>query len=54
MEKYEIIFFAIAIMAYIICSITLKISIYAHLLFGAILAIILILAVLLKFKQKYV
>ena len=53
MEKYEIIFFAIAIMAYIICSITLKISIYAHLLFGAILAIILILAVLLKFKQKY-
>ena len=40
MEKYEIIFFAIAIMAYIICSITLKISIYAHLLLGAILAII--------------
>lgn len=53
MDKYEIIFFVIAIMAYIICSITLKIPIYVHLLLGAILTIILILTVLLKFQEKY-
>ena len=53
MEKYEIIFFVIAILAYIICSMTLKIPIYAHLMLGAILSIILILAVLLKLEEKY-
>ncbi len=53
MEKYEIIFFVIAILAYIICSMTLKIPIYAHLMLGTILSIILILAVLLKLQEKY-
>ena len=53
MEKYEIIFFVFAILAYIICSMTLKIPIYAHLMLGTILSIILILAVLLKLQEKY-
>lgn len=53
MEKYEILFLIIIVIAYIICSLTLKIPIYAHLMFGAILLVILIIGILLKFKQKY-
>ena len=53
MEKYEILFAILIIIAYIICSLTLKIPIHAHLMFGAILLVVLIIAILLKFKQKY-
>ena len=53
MEKYEILFAILIIIAYIICSLTLKIPIAAHLMFGAILLVVLIIAILLKFKQKY-
>ena len=49
MEKYEILFAILIIIAYIICSLTLKIPIHAHLMFGAILLVVLIIAILLKF-----
>lgn len=53
MDRYEWIFAIIIVIAYIICSITLKISIYTHLLFGLIILGALVIAVLLKFKQDY-
>lgn len=53
MDKYEILFSIIIVIAYIICSLTLNIPIHAHLMFGAILLVVLIIAILLKFKLKY-
>lgn len=53
MEKYEILFAILIIIAYIICSLTLNIPLYAHLMFGAILLVVLMIAILLKFKLKY-
>ena len=53
MEKSELIFAIVIIIAYIICSVALKIPIVAHLMFGALLLGVIIIAILLKFKQKY-
>ena len=53
MDKIELIFAIIIIIAYIICSAALKIPIVAHLMFGALLLGVIIIAILLKFKQKY-
>ena len=53
MDKYELIFSAIIIIAYIICSVTLKIPFYIHLMFGTIILGALIIALLLKFKKDY-
>ncbi len=53
MDKYEILFSIIIIVAYLICSLTLNIPIYIHIIFGIILLAILIIAVLLKVKGKY-
>ena len=53
MEKTELIFAIIIMIAYVICSVALKITIIAHLMFGALLLGVIIIAVLLKFKQKY-
>lgn len=53
MEKSEIIFAIIIIIAYIICSVALKIPIMAHLMFGVMILGVIIIAILLKSKQKY-
>lgn len=53
MDKYGILFSIILIIAYIICSLTLNIPIDVHIIFGIILLAIIIISVLLKFKQKY-
>ena len=53
MDKIELIFAIIIIIAYIICSAALKAPIVAHLMFGALLLGVIIIVILLKFKQKY-
>lgn len=53
MEKTEIIFTIIIAIAYIILSLTLKIPLYAHLMFGSILLGVLFIVLLLKLQQKY-
>lgn len=53
MERNELIFIILIIIAYIICSLALKIPIVSHLMFGAILLGGIIIAMLLKLKRKY-
>ncbi len=53
MEKTEIIFSIVLIVAYVMCSIALKIPLYVHLMFGSIILGVLLIAVLLKFNQEY-
>ncbi len=53
MEKTEIIFSIVLIVAYLICSIALKIPLYVHLMFGAIILGVLLIAILLKFNHEY-
>lgn len=52
MEKSEIIFFAIAIIAYIICALTLDIPLFMHALFLGCIIIILIFVLILKYQQE--
>jgi hypothetical protein len=53
MEKTELIFAIIVMIAYVICSVALKIPIIAHLMFGSLLLGVIIIAMLLKLKRKY-
>lgn len=52
MDKYEIIFIILAIIAYIICTVILNISTYVHIIFGALILICLLIAIILKYQQK--
>ena len=52
MEKTELIFAIIIMIAYVICSVALKIPIIAHLMFGALLLGVIIIAVLLKYENE--
>ena len=52
MEKNEIIFFIILIIAYIISAVTLKIDINIQIMFGIIILIALLIAVILKYHQQ--
>lgn len=53
MNKYELIFFAAAIIAYIACTFTLNIPSYVHVFFALLLLIVLFAAVLLKYQKKF-
>lgn len=53
MNKYEIIFSVLIVIAYIISSLTLKIPSYVHLMFGSVILGILLIIILFKLKQKY-
>ena len=53
MDKNEIIFFAVIIIAYILCALTLNIPTFAHYIFIGLILIILAITILLKYQQKY-
>lgn len=53
MDKNEIIFFAVAIMAYVICAFTLNIPVFVHVMFGVLLLIAFIIAIALKYQQQF-
>ena len=53
MEKSEIIFFAIVIIAYLICALTLGIPTFVHYVFIAILLVVLIITLSLKYHKKH-
>ncbi|MBQ2666303.1 hypothetical protein [Methanobrevibacter sp.] len=53
MDKNEIIFFAIVIIAYLICTFTLDIPSYVHIIFGILLLIVLLIAMILKYKPQF-
>jgi cytochrome c biogenesis factor len=53
MNKYEIIFIIIAIIAYIICAFTLNVPQEMHIMVGALLVVALIIAILLIAKSNY-
>jgi hypothetical protein len=53
MERNEIIFFAILIIAYVLCALMLDMPPFIHYIFIAIIAIVLVIAVLLRYQQKF-
>ena len=53
MEKNEIIFFVIIVLAYFLCALTLDIPLFIHILFIVCILIVLIGGILLKYQQKY-
>ena len=53
MNKYEIIFIIIAIIAYIICAFALNVPQEMHIMVGALLVVALIIAILLIAKSNY-
>ena len=52
MNRNELIFLAIVIIAYIICAFTLNIHSFVHILFGIGLLVIILIAVALKYKPQ--
>lgn len=52
MDKTEIIFFAVVIIAYIICAVTLNIPLMITMTFAILLLVILAIAILLKYKNR--
>lgn len=52
MDKNEIIFFAAIIVAYIVCTLTLNIPMFVQIIFGIVLLVVLIAAIILKYQQK--
>lgn len=52
MDKNEIIFFAVVIAAYLICTLTLDVPDFVHLMFAILLLAVLIITVPLKYKQQ--
>lgn len=52
MDKNEIIFFAVVIGAYLICTLTLDVPNFVHLMFAILLLAVLIIAIPLKYKQQ--
>lgn len=52
MEKNEIIFFAIVILAYILCAFTLDIPIFIHKLLAIGIIIVLVMSIILKYQPK--
>jgi hypothetical protein len=53
MDKNEIIFFGIIIIAYIVCAFRLDIPLFMHIMFGIVLLAVLIIAILLKYKPRF-
>lgn len=53
MNKNEMIFLAILIIAYILCAFTLNIHSFVHILFGIGLLVIILIAIALKFKPQF-
>ena len=53
MEKSEIIFFAIVILAYVLCAATLEMPLFIHILFIICILIVLIFGIILKYQQKF-
>lgn len=53
MEKSEMVFFIIVIIAYILCSIFYKLPTFLHITFLAILIVFLFVTVILKYQQNY-
>ena len=53
MDKNAIIFFLIAIVAYVICAFTLKMPLLMHIFFASLIIIISIITILAKFQTKY-
>ena len=53
MEKSEIIFFAIVIIAYLLCTLTLDIPLFMHVVFLGGIILCLILALILKYQQQF-
>lgn len=53
MEKSEIIFFAIVILAYILCAATLDIPLFMHAIFAICILIVLIISIIPKYQQKF-
>lgn len=53
MEKNEIIFFAIVIIAYLLCAFTLNVPLFVHYAFIALVLLALLAAILVKFREKF-
>ena len=52
MDKNEIIFLAVLIMAYLICTFTLNVSVFVQIIFGIVLLAVLLIAILFKYRKK--
>lgn len=53
MEKSEIIFFAIIIAAYLLCAFTLNMPTFVHYIFIAMILIVLLITILVRFQDKF-
>lgn len=53
MNKTEIIFIIAIILVYIICSLTLNIQSEIHIIFAALLLVVLLIAIIFKYQQKF-
>ncbi len=52
MDKNEIIFFSIVIIAYVLCAFTLNMPIFVHYIFIVLIAVALVISILLKYKDS--
>lgn len=53
MDKNEIIFFLIAIVAYLICAFMLNMPLFMHIIFAVLILVVAIITILAKFQTRY-